>query len=380
MKSYLKNRRQQVCIDGKLSNELHISDINVVQGSVLSCLLYILYILDLPVVLQTKMKKPEEDLESEDPNIATFVDDTTITQVINNKQDPQIQLDNTMDKLQSYMISNKLIMNRDKTQLMMLTQNNELKENIHLKDNDKIIKPVKTIKYLGIEITENLKWNLFISDSKKTLTNQLNTRLRAITELKTIMNEKSLKKIASGIFNSKIYYGSELWGGAPIFLKNKIQKIQNKAARTVLGHRSQKWSNLKVLKEIGWMSVENILRTSSNKITHSILHQHIPETLAVIMHKHRTTANTRLSGLDKLFTCPHSMPTKLYNKQQYKIRAYSYYQLLPEQLQKIHDKTKLKKWLIKYLKYPLIKLPITPPTPNPPPPQHNLSPLKQQHT
>ena len=47
-KNYLQNRQQCVYIDGATSSTLHIGNRSVVQGSVLSCALYLIYILDLP--------------------------------------------------------------------------------------------------------------------------------------------------------------------------------------------------------------------------------------------------------------------------------------------------------------------------------------------
>ena len=43
---YLANTQQQVYIDGTKSAKLHIRDKSVIQGSVLSCVMYLLYILE----------------------------------------------------------------------------------------------------------------------------------------------------------------------------------------------------------------------------------------------------------------------------------------------------------------------------------------------
>ena len=50
MWSYLRNRKQQVYVDGTLSDPSEV-DIGVPQGSILGALLYNIYVLDLPEVV-----------------------------------------------------------------------------------------------------------------------------------------------------------------------------------------------------------------------------------------------------------------------------------------------------------------------------------------
>ena len=69
--SYLTSRSQQVNISGKLSDPQHIS-IGVPQGSVLGPLLFLVYINDLPLSIQTCMLDLFADdatLSSSDPSI-----------------------------------------------------------------------------------------------------------------------------------------------------------------------------------------------------------------------------------------------------------------------------------------------------------------------
>ena len=53
--NYLSGRQQQVFIDGAKSDKLHIGAKSVIQGSVLSCALYLIYILDIPTIFHQEV-------------------------------------------------------------------------------------------------------------------------------------------------------------------------------------------------------------------------------------------------------------------------------------------------------------------------------------
>ena len=77
--NYLNDREQQVHIDGEISNNLHIGNKSVVQGSVLSCILYLLYILDIPTIFHKKVHSIEDTDKCTSPSLQTFIDDILTT-------------------------------------------------------------------------------------------------------------------------------------------------------------------------------------------------------------------------------------------------------------------------------------------------------------
>ena len=108
-----------------------------------------------------------------------------------------------MDKFEQYMSSNKLLLNRDKTQLVIITQNPDLRNKLFLTAAPKNVTPIRGFIYLGIEISDNLKWNYFLEDSKQNLITALKKRLKALRLLKKFANFSLMKKYANGIFLSK---------------------------------------------------------------------------------------------------------------------------------------------------------------------------------
>ena len=125
MKSYLSNSSQQVHLDGTKSEELYLGNQSVIQGSVM--------------FKQTIGQNIEEDRK--DINATTFVDNSAITVPMDKDKQYKGQIDYAMNKIEYYMISNQLVLNRDKTQLLDISKHPNCKDNLHIKDNNEIIKP-----------------------------------------------------------------------------------------------------------------------------------------------------------------------------------------------------------------------------------------------
>ena len=197
-------------MEGDISDELHIGDMSVIQGSTLSCLLYLLYTLDLPLLFYEEKLKIEDQIYNKTPNSTTYVDDTTTTVNLPKDDNKQDIINTTTNKLLDYMNSNLLTMNPTKTQLMILSKNPNIKNSLQINTPTKTIKPTDNLKYQGIMIKDDLKWNLHIRDSKESLIKQMTSRTNSIKILKRNLDTKTLTRIATALIYSKMLYGMEV--------------------------------------------------------------------------------------------------------------------------------------------------------------------------
>lgn len=115
------------------------------------------------------------------------------------------------------------------------------------------IELVKQFKYLGITIDQNMSWSEHILILKQ----YLRSAVRSLYRLRKFCDNKTLKTVYFGIFESKLQYGISCWGGAyqtklqPLVVLQKcaIRKLcrANRLARSIILFRTLKILPLKHL-------------------------------------------------------------------------------------------------------------------------------------
>ena len=146
-KSYLSNRKQATLVDGNLSL-LNLIEWGVPQGSVLGPLLFLIFINDIPF--------------ASDLNTWLFADDTVLVESASNRQLLESKMNQQVDKVQAWLLANKLSVHYvDKSLYMLVNSNNNTRiedGSFELKMADHVISRTKTYTYLGLIFDEKISW------------------------------------------------------------------------------------------------------------------------------------------------------------------------------------------------------------------------------
>ena len=122
-----------------------------------------------------------------------------------------------------YMAKNKLILNSNKTHLMVMTsaKKHSTHQNfgIVLDTGSETILPQSEEKLLGVVVSNSLTWNKHIRDSDKSLIRTLTSRINALSKVCQYTNFKTRKMVANGIVMSYLSYLIPLYGSCPDYLR-----------------------------------------------------------------------------------------------------------------------------------------------------------------
>ena len=173
----------------------------MIQGSALSCVLYVIFTLDLPLIFDEKSIKIAHEEQTEKPKSLTYIDDNFVLVTANNGKDLQESLNDAMGKVTDYMANNKLMLNPDKTQLMVITRNPAKRKEVQIEAQPETIRHKPQIKILGIEIDEKISWKFFLLDGPQSIAKQLKTRVNLLKILKKSAEIHQMRILANGIFH-----------------------------------------------------------------------------------------------------------------------------------------------------------------------------------
>ena len=159
MRSFLSQWQQLVQLEATRSEILSMGPYSVIQGSTLSCILYLAYILDMPQLSHTSIHNPQEQEECKSTDLKTFVDDAFLVATKKPGQTFQEVVHDNMKVVEDYMKSNQLALNTEKIKIMLFTKDHEAKSKFKLEIKGKSIVHQKYAIILGNTLAEDLSWN-----------------------------------------------------------------------------------------------------------------------------------------------------------------------------------------------------------------------------
>ena len=231
--SYLSDRFQHVIIENLYSNKFNLEH-GVPQGSCLGPLLFSIYTSHLFEIISRHL-----------PQVHCYADDTQLYLAFkpDNGASQQLAI-GTMEAcihdLRSWMIEDKLMINDDKTEFILIGTNQQL-EKVKIEKltvGQCEITPSSVVLYLGSWFDSNFSMAVHVNKICKSAFYYLYN----LSRIRKYLSQDTLETLIHAFITNRLDHCNALLCGLPKFQLRKIQRIQNAAARLVL--RSSKFCRI----------------------------------------------------------------------------------------------------------------------------------------
>ena len=214
-KNYLSGRSQAVVVKGETSNYLPVRA-GVPQGSVLGPLLFIIYINDLPLNIQSIIK--------------LFADDTSTYMSLEDVHQRTDILNSDLAKVTDWAKTWKVKFNPLKTELMTISSKNA-PITLPLYFDDTTLTEINSHKHLGVILQNDCKWDTHI----QSIISKVRLQVACLTSMKHRLSRKALETLYKSFILPHFDYADALWDNCTIALSEMLENLNLEAIRTITG-------------------------------------------------------------------------------------------------------------------------------------------------
>ena len=242
-KSYLTERFQSVIIDGEMSSPSLLA-CGVPQGSVLGPVLFTLYSQPL-----------SEVISSHGCVFHKYADDTELSKSCLSVDVPHTvsEVEDCVDDVLAWMNRNKLKLNTDKTEIMLVGARSRL-SSVDCQSacfNGTTVAFQACVKYLGVKIDQSLTMH----DQISSVCRAAFLELRRIASIRQYLSQDSATRLVNVLIASRLDYCNSILAGLPAEQISRLQRVQNSAARLVMKKRRRDHIT-PVLRDLHWLPVK----------------------------------------------------------------------------------------------------------------------------
>ena len=293
MKSYLSERSQCTKFENFTSTSKPVFS-GVPQGSILGPLLFLIFVNDLPLKLESQC------------DIYAYADDTQLVVQATSQEELKEKLLKALCSAQEWYQQNSMLNNCGKTKILTFNQN---KSNQDFKltlpwlteeGKPMILKPKSHIKVLGVYIDKNLSWSKHINILKRR-TMYITRNLHRINHL---LPKEHRLALYNALLSSHFNYADIIYGGCSKRLSNSLQIVQNFASKSITGH--QKYDSATAsLRQLKLLTLKQRRTIHEVVFAHKVLQDKIPTNIYNVYQNHFSKTNTRFAKQNKLRVPAH---------------------------------------------------------------------------
>ena len=230
--SWLRNRRQRVCVEGELSDWVGVSS-GVPQGSVLGPVLFLIFINDMDQGLVSKLDK--------------FADDSKLCKGLSQQADVDA-LVTDLARLENWASLWQMEFNVEKCSVIHLGRNNAQNQ---YQLGSVVLKSSNTERDLGVVVDKTMKFSEHINST----VSKANATLGMIRRSITCKSRTIITKLYKALVRPKLEYCVQAW--RPYLQKDidKIERVQRRATKMIEDCKSLCYEDR--LKATGLISLES---------------------------------------------------------------------------------------------------------------------------
>lgn len=188
-------------------------------------------------------------------------------------------LTSDLQPLYIWITDNRMVLNIDKTECMLIGTSQKLKQHINdlsIGCREYRVQRVDTHKLLGLHLDNHLSWNVHIDK----LCAKLRSRLFLFNRIKHLLPQKCRENYYSGLVQPLIDYGCIVWGSCTKEHLKKVHRTMKMFARSILNiKKKDSVPSTQLFKILNWMPVDVRIKYFEGVQMYNIFHATAPKYL-----------------------------------------------------------------------------------------------------
>ena len=263
-----------------------------------------------------------------------YADDTTLFSTADTLHELEATLNHDLLRVSNWVKENKLALNVTKTKSIIFKSRYMRMDDslMHLSMSGIPIEQVSKVKLLGVFLDSHLSW----SDQIDSVITRMGRGLAMVRKCSTYLTPAVIGQVIQSLVFCHLYYCPVIWSAANKLELNKLQLVQNRAARLCLNCSTR--TNVDYMhSQLRWLTVEQKLLCSLLMFFRNIIVNQTPD----YFHQQFLTSNNTHNYNTRNASHGHlTLPTPRTNLQKHTVmyRSISIWNLLPSHIKLIQNK------------------------------------------